>query len=143
MQHLLDILKTLDSILILLAPVLLVFVQRWVKNDAHAKAIGNAVNLTRIFVGEADAIARDLKNPDKPATGDWTAADGARLKSAVLAKLRGTLQREIPILTERLARGQSLEDFFNSLVEAEVTRLKKPPALATPATTGAATPSSP
>lgn len=136
MQNLNEVLKTLDSILVLLTPILLVLVQRWVKNDAHAKAIGNAVNLTRIFVGEADAIARDLKNPDKPAAGDWTEADGARLKRSVLEKLRGALQREIPVLTERLAQGQSLEDFFNSLVESEVTRLKKPPALAVPPSTG-------
>lgn len=136
MQQIHDILKTLDSILLLLSPILLVLVQRWVQNDAHAKAIANAVNLTRIFVGEADAIARDLKNPDKPEVGGWTDADGAALKAKVIEKVRGALQREIPILTERLAQGQSLEDFFNSLVESEVTRLKKPPEAAPPASTG-------
>lgn len=136
MKDLIAFLHELNSLLPMLLPILLVLFNKWVKNDEYRKAISNAVTIASIYVAEADKIVRERKSPDTESA--WTEADAAAVRAKVLEKMRAALQKEIPVIAERLDKAQSLDGFLTSLVEAEVTRLKRATPLPPPTTTPAA-----
>lgn len=121
MKTLGDLLHLLQASLPFLLLFAMVVARRLGVAETRIRTIARAGQLAEVFVGSADGIVRDLKNPATP--GAFTDAEAEALKADVLKRLETALANDLPALKDAIG-ATPVSQFLDDLLESKVTELR-------------------
>jgi hypothetical protein len=116
-----DLLQFLQAALPLLLVIAVVVMRRLGVAETRIRTVARAGQLAEVFVGSAEGIVRDLKNP--ATEGAFTPEEADAIKADVLRRLHAALANDLPALKDAIG-ATSVDEFLDDLLEAKVTALR-------------------